>query len=624
MLAAPHGLAPGRLGSAAIAWHGAVLGRDGKASLLHSGHRARYAVFALVGFTAGRRRSAARRGGHWRRVRTTRAAGTAAQDNPWPLRPGEADTLRQVVVLHRHGARFPTKVPGHGDLSWPRRPQFWESYKGHITPVGCKQLQDIGAALAKRYVEHASGLFADIRHMNGQVVAVYTSNTQRTLQSAWSLLMGFLPRAAVFFAYRSERMFSDSLRMAVGVPVYIEDAAKADDRLFHEWELHDGYRLWRAENIRRSRFLEEAAHSPEYVSLLDKLHTCTGDKQLKPSSEGHEVDPLSRLIAAKDVDTQVMIEEAHNRPILPNRLGITFSQDECRMLRQVGDEVKRRWFGDAGGEFAASYGRQGAGYLAHKLWRQMQQRALGCSQLRFVQFSCHDTTLAALAAHFGIELPELGFGAFFVFELHEEAGMHVVRTYYNGNPVAGAPSYADLRPLLLPLGQEAHLVKLEACPSGSIPLSDFQAHCAIPNIEETFEAFLDLLSRVDVMPTRVELQEVLANSQHGWLSLEQWRQRYGDSFRSFDEDDDGCLDFSEVQAFLAEWGYGLCEMGTAEKIFRLVDREPNKDTLNEEDTYLIVCALVGVRGSISKRRYGVGDPAGASELVSMAAQDFFL
>ena len=95
-------------------------------------------------------------------------------------------------------------------------------------------------------------------------MAVYTSNVQRTLQSAWSLLLGHLafpmkrvlrshvfagglvPGASIFFAFRSERVFAQALKQAVGVPIYVEDASSGDDRLFHEWKLNkEAYKGWK-------------------------------------------------------------------------------------------------------------------------------------------------------------------------------------------------------------------------------------------------------------------------------------------------------------------------------------------------------------------------------------------
>eukprot|EP00439_Symbiodinium_sp_Y106_P055708 s88_g7.t1 len=187
-------------------------------------------------------------------------------------------------------------------------------------------------------------------------IAVYTSNVQRTLQSAWAFLLGFVPAAAVFFAFRSERVFSDAARRTVGIPIYIEDAVRSDDKLFHEWKLTDGYDAWRAENIRQSRFLQDAAKQPEYHKLLDKLYECSKDERLAPKQS-----MMDRLIAAKDLDTQVAIEEAHNRPVLVNEGGIEIDEEERSLLKSIGDEVKRRWYGAASGSVEDSYGKKGAG-----------------------------------------------------------------------------------------------------------------------------------------------------------------------------------------------------------------------------------------------------------------------
>ena len=35
-------------------------------------------------------------------------------------------------------------IPGPGNLGWPVRAQFWDSYKGHLTPLGAKLLTDTG------------------------------------------------------------------------------------------------------------------------------------------------------------------------------------------------------------------------------------------------------------------------------------------------------------------------------------------------------------------------------------------------------------------------------------------------------------------------------------------------
>ena len=200
--------------------------------------------------------------------------------------------------------------------------------------------EDIGSALRQRYLhDPVQTLFHGADNIDGTTLAVYTSNVQRTLQSSWAFLLGFVPLAAVFFAFRSERVFSDAARRVAGVPIYIEDAVRSEDRLFHEWSLDDGYHEWRRDNTRQSKFLLDASTRAEYQHLMDKLYQCSKQEGLSPAH-----DMIDRLIAAKDLDTQVSIEEAHNRPVLVNEAGITLDDTERAMLKEIGNEVKRRWY----------------------------------------------------------------------------------------------------------------------------------------------------------------------------------------------------------------------------------------------------------------------------------------
>lgn len=504
--------------------------------------------------------------------------------------------------------RFPTKVPGQGNLSWPQRAQFWEDFRGHLTPVGHGQLQDIGTAFRQRYLSSEGGLFKGVRQIDGRVMHAYTSNIQRTLQSAWSFLIGLVPSAAVFFAYRQERVFSDAVRQVVGIPIYIEDASEADDKLFHEWKIGEGHSQWAKQNHKRSSFFRMAADSPEYQTLLERAFRATQRPELDPENEP---DTIQRLVSAKDVDTQVLIEEAHNRPTLPNELGIEFTDEELQMFHQIGIEVKRRWFADADGDYEASYGKKAASYLAHKVWRHMHDRATGRSHLRFLQFSCHDTTMAALAAHYGVELPEIKFGAFFAFELHTkrvsapdgaEQEEHFVKVYYNSRPVDGPPSYANLRSYDLPLGRSKKLVELEDCEPGTIPLAVFEEHSQIPDLEETFEEFMELLGRADSGPTRGTLKSLM-EAKASWLTFDQWQARYMESFEALDSSGRGVLTVAELVAFLEEAGYNISER-VAEQLFYLVDRHPEDNQFNVEDTFLAMYALVGVRGGVSSKVAG--------------------
>jgi len=135
-----------------------------------------------------------------------------------------------------------------------------------------------------------------------------------------------------------------------------------------------------------------------------------------------------------------------------------------------------------------------------------------------------------------------------------------------------------------------------------MPLSAFQTHCQIPGLEEVFESFTKLLGRADISPTREALEALLKEGKHGWLSFKEWQERYDHEFRAFDKNGDGFLCKAEMETALKEW-YGVSGK-TVDLVFHLVDREPETDMLSEEDVYLAMCALVGVRGSISSKTAG--------------------
>uniref|UniRef100_A0A7S4VHS6 EF-hand domain-containing protein n=2 Tax=Alexandrium monilatum TaxID=311494 RepID=A0A7S4VHS6_9DINO len=517
-------------------------------------------------------------------------------------------TLRQVIFVHRHGARFPTRPTGPEDLSWPQRTQFWDSYRGHLTPVGSKQLADLGEAFRDHYVASAPGLFHGLPALDGNAVVCYTSNVQRTLQSAWSFLLGALGCSTpVFFAFRSDRVISDRIRRSIGVPIFIEDAPRQDDKLFHEWRLHDDYDAWLKDNQQRSPVFHAMADDPRYWQLISKLQDASGLEKLGP-----DVPMLDRLVAAKDLDTMARIDEAHALPVLPNTEGISLTVEERSMLYSVGNEVKRCWFQDsAAGDVEKSFGRRGAGYLGHKIWRHLHERSAGRSRLRLVEFSCHDTTIAALANHLGIQLPEIDFAAYFVFELHDAAHVTTlsgtgasmdgqirepaVRILYNPSPSRHG-SFAELVPRV-PRFKDPCVSQWDQLPVGALSLSALQEHLQITEIEECFQNLVALVDRRALEPTRQQLFSLLERSRATWLSLPQWRLRYLQSFQAFDKDNDGRIGIAEVQALLNEWGHNS-DPRVPQMLWELFDCGP-EDTITDEEFYLMMRALVGVRGNIS-------------------------
>ena len=66
-------------------------------------------------------------------------------------------SVRMAVIVHRHGERLPTKVPGPAELTWPQSKSFWKSLGGELSPVGIRSMGALGAALRRRYSAGSEG-----------------------------------------------------------------------------------------------------------------------------------------------------------------------------------------------------------------------------------------------------------------------------------------------------------------------------------------------------------------------------------------------------------------------------------------------------------------------------------
>eukprot|EP00299_Pterocystis_sp_00344_P017996 c8997_g1_i1.p1 GENE.c8997_g1_i1~~c8997_g1_i1.p1 ORF type:complete len:696 (+),score=159.73 c8997_g1_i1:40-2127(+) len=99
--------------------------------------------------------------------------------------------LRHVIVITRHGARFPLK-PFPGTISWPRSEKFWKEFGGRLSPVGQIQHFRLGQMLRSQYVKRERLVREDDPLLPLRIHA-FTSATHRTLDSVQSLLLGLFP-----------------------------------------------------------------------------------------------------------------------------------------------------------------------------------------------------------------------------------------------------------------------------------------------------------------------------------------------------------------------------------------------------------------------------------------------
>ena len=89
--------------------------------------------------------------------------------------------LVQVLSIFRHGARY--QLGGGYDPTTPDQ-------EGELTGVGMRQHQTLGQILRKEYIENLGFLSAQY---NRKEIEVYSTTTNRTVESALSQLYGLYP-----------------------------------------------------------------------------------------------------------------------------------------------------------------------------------------------------------------------------------------------------------------------------------------------------------------------------------------------------------------------------------------------------------------------------------------------
>ncbi|CAK0853025.1 unnamed protein product [Prorocentrum cordatum] len=93
---------------------------------------------------------------------------------------------------------------------------------------------------------------------------------------------------------------------------------------------------------------------------------------------------------------------------------------------------------------------------------------------RVVLFSGHDTTVMALAAKLGFNLPPPKFGGYLLFELHDGGQ---VKCKYNQDPSKRAATASSLTSRQLPKDPSKGFVEFDDLPEGSTPLKTFKERC---------------------------------------------------------------------------------------------------------------------------------------------------
>lgn len=317
--------------------------------------------------------------------------------------------LKQLIIIHRHGARYPLKEIS-GDLSWPTNEQFWINYSGQLTPEGVLQLINIGTDLRLYYSEFISKI-------NTHSIRVHASNSHRTATSAWSFLMGMFPNESKYFKYIDiQNKINSNIPDHIGIHI---ETQKKTDKLFNLGKSKKSEYL--KKNLESSTLLKQLAVDDNYKNLCDKVYKITQSKNLCPS-----LPMVDRLIELKKkMHTQVKIAIAHNLEILPNTVGEKFTEGDLRDIDILGNEIKKCYYMPGNELVTYNSGGSCASYLLNEIFRYIIGK-----KYQLIELSGHNTTLLSLASLLEIKITIPEFASYFLFEVYD----NTIRVYYNPDP----------------------------------------------------------------------------------------------------------------------------------------------------------------------------------------------
>lgn len=507
--------------------------------------------------------------------RFSRSGRGAAQGTENPLaEPGQvapidgADTLQMVIIVHRHGARFPTRsIPN--DLNWPIDKQFWDSYGGELTPAGSEQQVRLGRFLGQRYVQ-GSRLFDAVGPQEmRQAVLVYTSNVQRTIFSAWSFLQGMFPSIPKHIAYLSDReeLDMDDIEsrlqqsgLSTGIAINVESSVHGNakkDELFHQMDVDPVATRFHAENTLKHPLIRALESDPACIVLVDKLYKITQLKKLAPGR------PMAqRIVACKALQTQINISAVHSMSPLPNPLDLQLSDAEFKMLRDIADAVWEGWYKPADSDLVEDgVGPESCGFLGAEIARCLADKRdayEGMHKVKLMEFSCHDTNVLALAGLLGVTVDAPFFAGHWLFELHKSTTDEwTVRVIYNANPTEmNVADFIELSPRQLPLDGTFRAYS-------DLPVGEMSANALIDYLDKSSgfgKTARELRTAVSAMRTR-DGKELLRSTVADIVAdtsvkvLSEGRSRELEAvFKFLDSDHSGYVSAKELHAVLRRFG----------------------------------------------------------------------
>lgn len=306
-----------------------------------------------------------------------------------------AEKLIFAIDVIRHGDRTPIH-------EIPKQPYHWKEGLGELTAQGMHQEFELGASLRKKYIDEEHLLPAQY---NAATLYVRSTDINRTLMSAESFLLGLYPLGtgpslstevpALPFAFQ---------------PIPIHTTPISKDRLLDTKPAKNPFTLLKL-----------------YFSIKKswKKTIAPLQNQINSWSESTGLNLNNPVVFDSLADT-LNVRKMHH---IPYPKGI--SSDDADKIITLGQNAALTYF-----RYKEIYRPMG-----HRLLTTMSNyfndTINNKSNLRYVLFSGHDTTLLTLMSTLGVPLDKMPhYASRLNVSLYDDNGKYYVKVYYNDQPVS--------------------------------------------------------------------------------------------------------------------------------------------------------------------------------------------
>lgn len=307
-----------------------------------------------------------------------------------------SEKLIVAIDLIRHGDRTPTHALPAVDYTW-------QEGLGQLTAEGMRQEYEMGRTFRKRYVEETHLLPPNYQR---ETLYVRSTDAERTLMSAESLLMGLYPAGTGPHSDDGEVGLPGAFQ-----PVPIHTAPTKYDDVINMNVSEETYK----------QLMEKYVYSTlEWQQRDSKLK---GKYSLWAKLTGVKIQGLDDLIYVGDT---LFIHRLHHKP-MPSGL----SDEDIDTIIENGN-----WAFMAE-ERPAPVAVVFSTKLMHNIADYLKRGSDQHSPLKYVLLSAHDSTIASAMSYMGVPLDvppryasDLNFSLF-----KTDANSYIVRVTYNDKPV---------------------------------------------------------------------------------------------------------------------------------------------------------------------------------------------